>query len=94
MCGCVCTCTCMHAMVFLWKAGENLWELLLCFHHVDSREYLGYEVWQQVSLPAEPSIWPLMKYFKLQSMMEKMLPRVKTLRIQSMITFLSITPIF
>lgn len=82
MCGCVCTCTCMSAMVFLWKAGENLWE------------YLGYEVWQQVSLPAEPSIWPLMKYFKLQPMMEKMLPRVKTLQIQSMITFLSITPIF
>lgn len=67
------------------QGGGELTGVASVFHHADSREYLGHEVWQQEPLPAELSYWPLMKYFKPQPMMKKMLPRVKTLRIQSIV---------
>lgn len=46
----MCVCTCMKCVCV-----AHLQEIVLLFHHIDSRDQTGYQVWQQIPLSTGPS---------------------------------------
>ena len=35
---CVCVCVCVYSVPCIWKSENNLWELVIPFHHVDLQD--------------------------------------------------------
>ena len=60
VCVCVCVWVCVCARtcdtIYVWRSEDNLWELILFFHHVDPEIELlsGCQDWLQEPLPTEP----------------------------------------
>jgi hypothetical protein len=49
----------------IWTSEDNLWELILSFHHVGHRDQTQVvRLARILPLPAEPSLWPKERNFK------------------------------
>lgn len=62
MCVCVHACVRAHATVCLWRSENNLWRLVLSFHHVNPGIQTGHQIRQLMPVLSEQSFQSLILF--------------------------------